>query len=126
MLICMLGPPAASAAAKPIAAEPIAAEPVTTVVGGWGGAGTLEESVVANSNSIVFLRLIRWKWRVRPPPLCTLLRIPVRTGGYTIQARHEGGVWGVVSSVPGTHNAPIPFQFIIQGSSDIVGLRQQK
>ena len=122
MLICMLGPPAASAAAKPIAAKPVA-----TVVGGWGGAGTLEESVVANSNSIVFLQLIHWKWRVRPsPPLCTLFRVPARTGGYTTQARHEGGVWGVVSSVPGTHNAPIPFRFIIQGSSDIVGLRQQK
>ena len=56
MLICMLGPPAASAAAKPITVEPIAAEPVAMVVGGWGGAGTLEESAVANL--IVFLRLI--------------------------------------------------------------------
>ena len=42
------------------------------------------------------------------PPLCTLFRVPARTGGYTTQARHDGDVRGVVAPSLALTMPPFP------------------
>ena len=42
------------------------------------------------------------------PPLCTLFRVPARTGGYTTQAQHDGDVWGVVAPPLALTMPPFP------------------